>query len=511
MSRSKRVLTRRQVLRGAGGFTLGLPFLPSLLPGPAYGQDPTMMRQKRFFGMDTRHGLVAPDVMYPTPARTETHMLYPGHQISRGELPRTVSGTTATVSGLLQAPADVLTPELVSKMNVYRGIDIPFYISHHEGGALGNYGSSAGNGGGGRAIRGQHTPTVDHLIAWQPGFHRDPSTIRMRQVQTGNAYGLSWGYSSPSEDPALRGGGVREEANVFWPQVLFARLFTGFTPPGDMPDPRTPVVDRVLESYRTLRESNRRLSRRDRQRLDEHIQHLADVQRRLNTRVSASCEVPAAPAGGNPEPRERLRQTIDILGAALRCGVTNVAVLGVPEQLEVPGVNDWHNNVAHESGSNEADHRAVQAVHRFGFELMARLAQALDVEDAPGETILDNSLLYWMQENGGHLPPGFDGHGTTSVATVTFGSAGGFFNTGYFYDFRNMTRMGLGEYNGIFHNQFLANILLSMGVPRSTWQNVQYVGPTGYAHLQVRDGHEGGYVPQVEANASEPIDWLTRP
>ena len=47
-------ITRRQLLRGAGGATLALPFLPSLLAETAYGADPTFTRQPRLFWLTHR-------------------------------------------------------------------------------------------------------------------------------------------------------------------------------------------------------------------------------------------------------------------------------------------------------------------------------------------------------------------------------------------------------------------------------------------------------------------------
>src|SRR5690606_37386573 len=149
----RRRITRRQVLVGAGGFSLGLPFLPSLVPGPAFAQDPEFVQPPRFLMLTSDHGGVFESAMFPDESLlTETLDLYSGHQISQGTLVRSVNGDRAEVAPMLSGPADVLTEALVGKMNVLRGLDIPFYIAHHTGGHLGNFARNDGNGEQGQGL-----------------------------------------------------------------------------------------------------------------------------------------------------------------------------------------------------------------------------------------------------------------------------------------------------------------------------------------------------------------------
>jgi len=66
----------------------------------------------------------------------------------------------------------------------------------------------------------------------------------------------------------------------------------------------------------------------------------------------------------------------------------------------------------------------VDTYQRIFEHLMVDLASKLDVEEVPGQTFRDNSLLVWTQESG------MEPHDTTSIPVVTFGSAGGAFPTG---------------------------------------------------------------------------------
>ena len=63
---------------------------------------------------------------------------------------------------------------------------------------------------------------------------------------------------------------------------------------------RPPVVDRILDSYKRLRNGSKRLSQEDKARLDQHINAVAELQRRLETTVAAGCQVPARPTSRQP-------------------------------------------------------------------------------------------------------------------------------------------------------------------------------------------------------------------
>ena len=63
----KRHPTRRQVLHGLGGFTLALPFLPSLLK-PSEARAATPAPVKRFVAFATQHGGIWASKMYPADA-----------------------------------------------------------------------------------------------------------------------------------------------------------------------------------------------------------------------------------------------------------------------------------------------------------------------------------------------------------------------------------------------------------------------------------------------------------
>ena len=120
-------LARRQFLQGLGGLTLGLPFLPSLLPGKAYAQASTFMGPRRFVALTSGHGGVLRSSTYPTaPGAMTTQTITGDYVVRNAALTRQVSGTDAFFSELYKAPASEFGAQVASKMNLLRAISVPW-------------------------------------------------------------------------------------------------------------------------------------------------------------------------------------------------------------------------------------------------------------------------------------------------------------------------------------------------------------------------------------------------
>ncbi|RYE92786.1 MAG: DUF1552 domain-containing protein, partial [Myxococcales bacterium] len=264
---------RRMWLRGAAGFTLALPFLPSLV-SPRQARAGGQVK-KRFFALGVDHGAVRQSNLVPDMAKLTEKISYGGHEVHRGDLALTVEGSTARLSPVLSGNKDRLTAKLAGKMNVVHGLDIPFYLAHNRGGHLGNYADNDGNLDGQLGI--QHIATIDQLMAWSPSFYTSLDGIKERSLHLGDGK-LSWGYS----DPTHRKGSVQPNGSEFDSLNLFNRIFA----PPLTKKGRAPVADLVLKDYQRLRNSNRRLSADDKQRLDDHLDRINELQRKVNVDAS---------------------------------------------------------------------------------------------------------------------------------------------------------------------------------------------------------------------------------
>ena len=136
----------------------------------------------------------------------------------------------------------------------------------------------------------------------------------------------------------------------------------------------------------------------------------------------------------NPQVKSGSIQEIKAQGNSLTCGTTRIASVSVSDPL-VSYSGSWHQDVAHHW--NDAGGQALLVAHnRAAFQAaFLDLARKLDVEEANGRTFLDNTLISWSQESG------FNTHESCGTPLVTAGSAGGYFKTGTFFNYRNTGRI----------------------------------------------------------------------
>jgi hypothetical protein len=402
-------------------------------------------------------------------------------------------------------------------MNVLRGFDFPFQCSHHYGRAsLGDY--NANNGASTPFPANPDRRSIDQVMAWSPNFYNSTAGIQARSVT------LFTGGDRPSHayaDPAV---GASSGINDLTPTAqsswdLFDQLFP--SPPTSGPPATRPlIVDLVLQDYQRLRNSNRRLSTADKQRLDDHVQRIYELQRKLQTTTAPACNAITKPATNNSSIAGSYFNTSsgyataapfdgtssspslqsqywdmynDVLAAALHCGATRVAVVLMDatqaDFSTVPG-GTWHTTtpagVAHscnyEDGPSGTQPVMVQAFSNFFSGVVLDLAQKLDAAAETSGTTLDRSLVMWTSEHGNRI------HLQMTMPVITFGSGGGYFKTGNYCDYRNLTKLGPPPDNGsvtdpgsqvapgLVWNQMWANCLTAMGVQRSEYQETNHNG-----------------------------------
>lgn len=500
-------MNRRMFLRTAGGAAVTIPFLGSVTP--AWAGEPAPVR---FVAMATQHGGLWGEHMWPhDKLLTSTRDV--GHTIRRGELVAAAEGADVVLSQVLTARASRLRPTVLAELNLLRGLDIPFYIAHHTGGYLGNFGRHDGEFEGENQL--PYVPTIDQVMAWSEGFLGAMIGVTQRSVHIGHQ--MSWGW----ENPVARSGRVDALPTTWSSRQLFESLFgTGESSEG--PERRL-VVDQVRESWRRLRDGafgpGRRLSSGDRERLDAHVERLFEVERRLSS--FGSCDEVTPPTQEADQHPGAALESLDpaaveayhglwndVLAMALICGATRIATYNCLHTFE-PWFGDWHQDVAHQAWVDlEAEQHMVRGNQRFFDDVFVDLASRLDVPDSDGNTVLHNSLLFWAQESGPAT------HDAISMPVITAGSAGGALTTGQYVDYRHRESraLGQGEQNpillaqrpGLLYGQFLATCLRAVGVPDADWLQA---GNPGYGvHHNTLPSAWPAY---VEALGSETLPFLS--
>lgn len=489
--------SRRSVLRTTTGVAIGLPFLTSLLPrGVQAATGP-----KRFVAFRTEHGGVSlPNMVPPASVANEVANLF--HAVKHGSLLAGAkkNGTDTVLSPVLTGPSSVLNDRLIGKMNVLLGFDIPIYLGHSRGSTLGNFAESDQGPKDLKAL-----PTIDQVMAWSPQFYTSTSGVTQRSIVPFTGISFAW------SNPASRSGVVQRFSMTSNTQALFDSLFGGFTAPQPgtpAPPKRQPVVDRILADYKRLRNSNRRLSAEDKRRLDDHIAALDELDRRIKDASAppAKCEAkkPAmgvSPGSGSLSQQSRdYRLLNDVIAMALGCGVSRVASVAVKGIFSDYSGGSWHQDVAH-MHMDAGKQAILSAANRATFQsTILDLAAKLDAfEDGPGATLLDNTLVQWSQESGPNT------HDNYAMTVVTFGSAGGYFKTGRFVDFRSGKKGSYGSEPGILYRQWLATALQSMGIPPSAYEEG---GQPGYGDTRGSTG--GNYSSGIFAQSGKPLPLVTQ-
>ena len=475
------MMNRRTFLRGAGGATLALPLLPSLF-GSDKAYAAALAGDRCFVGFTSSHGCRRGDMFPGASVLTET-LSAGGHSVRRGNLVRTVSGATASVSPVLAADASVLTAELVGKMNVLQGLDMTWNMDHHYGmAAFGNLAQSISFPDDAIATNtANQRRSIDQVMAWSPTFYPSLSGVQERAITLGFNNTISWGYSNP----AAATGRIQAVEQRWSSSDLFRALFP--TPPS-VPS-GTPLVDLVVENYNRVRSSNRRLSAADRTRLDEHMERMSELQRRLRT-VTTCGDLPASVADNDsmygyaegdwytsPDKHVGYFQlNNEVLAMGLACGATRVAVINqnYPTSFADQEWNDFHDRgPGHGLHDSEALGQGMAAMKRRYFSGvvldLARRLEAIAMGD--GTTGLDRALVLWADEHGDSP------HSSISIPAITFGSAGGFLKTGNYCDYRNLA--GGGEEDdqpGLTYQQLMGTCLQAMGVAHAEWAEPDHGG-----------------------------------
>ena len=496
MSNSPLKIGRRHFLTGLGGFALAIPFLPSL-ERQARAMGPTA--SKRFFYLGTDHGGCWDTNFFPTVNMTQSATVVPGHTVSAGTLSATVSNGQAVLSPVLTASSATLTPGLLAKMNVLRGLDVPWYIGHNTGQHLGNFARNDNNGADGMAVTALgNRPTIDQIMATSPEFYSssDLSSTTLKSMVINSGRMLSYQFLDPTQGPA---GGVQNNQGLDSSLQLFNAVFGGRS---SGPPMRAPVIDKVLANYNSLLQSNARLSQLDRQRLQTHIEMLSQLQTSVGAQIQ--CTTPATPTmdagsipsdvnGGTTLAAGKL--WLDIVAAAFACNASRIGVYGFGDTSALSGGsmgtpyagNDWHHEVAHLWYQDQPQAWLAASYQQVFEQLLLYLASKLDqLQDVNGQTVLDNSLLVWSQESC------METHTSFGLQTVTLGGAAGAMHTGLLCDYRNLSQSsstitplndaspppvttnpaftGYTTNPGLLWEQWLATELQLMGVPPSEFE-----------------------------------------
>jgi hypothetical protein len=208
---------------------------------------------------------------------------------------------------------------------------------------------------------------------------------------------------------------------------------------------QTSVLDVVAEDTRLLQ---MRLGKRDNQRLDEHLTHINEIERRLKV-ARAACTPPAAPQGtftGETSVAAKLDVMADILVVALRCDLTRVFTIAFTtgaSLLQMNGAGEINGSGAHQlhDACHGGERDIIIAFTKLNLTAYATLLDKLTRDqDVNGQTLLDSSVIFGTSEYG----EGYT-HSNKEHPIIIAGRANGKLDTGNHYreESGNMARAHL--------------------------------------------------------------------
>jgi hypothetical protein len=323
-------------------------------------------------------------------------------------------------------------------------------------------------------------PTIDQTI----GKHLEANGAagKVRSVVWGlGGGGYTW-WAGPGLD-------VLPETD---PSKAWAGLFSG-------PDPndaaallrQKSILDVVSQDCEALRNA---LGKEGMERLDDHCTTLRQMEKAAGT--SLSCSTPTDPGENdwtNPENIDaQMAAFTDLMALTLVCEATHViafqfgsqgARLRLASDYGVPSsgvVDSGDSGPAHHPWTHNSltQGDTVEAMRIFQTFYSTKLAMLIDklktTVDASGSPLLDSTVVLSLSELGGTEANDYQGHITSAVPGILFGSGQGTFNTGRYIQGPSSGVSNPGDADGgRMTAELLVSVMQYMGLDVTT------VGETG--------------------------------
>ncbi len=444
-------ISRRTVLRGAGGIAIALPWLEIM--GEPKRASAGVGTAQRFVTVYTPGGTVIDDGSGQNrwrPSGTETDF---------------------TLSPIL-APLEPIRHKLL----VCDGLTMTSAIGEQHQAGIVAWLSGTGQGGNGYA----QGPSVDQVIAGIVSADKPMRSLQMAvRWGTGKSHGLLHPINSVNFED---GDGFAPIPPRLDPQAIFDSLFATLDP-STAPD----ALERVARKRSILDYVDRRLgglssklSGRDKQRVDQHLTKVRELEQALEEMpaVSEICYSPDRVDTSDYNPTTGLESAddgsildtntdaaipkvgtfmMDMLVMALACDITSVVSFqwsDTEAKHTFPwlGLSEHHHYYQHDGGFRPAE---SEQIYTWYSEQHAYLLQEMDAVDMGGHTLLDESVVFFGSELA--QPP------THSKANMPFLLAGG---GGGLRGGRFLRNEGLADPS---HNNLLLAILRLFGDQRSSF------------------------------------------
>ena len=383
---SKKYIPRRTFLRGAGTM-LALPLLDAMVPARTLLAQTAASPRTRFTGIFVPHGMAPgywvpakegagfefPMILSPLEPFRDRTVVLSGLWSKSAEPPPGVTGADHWVAAAYLC-AD--KPKKTAGADIFDGT------------------------------------TIDQLIAEKIGQETLLPSIQLGVEDPGaNSSNCGEGYSCAYTNSISWSTPTKPLPMEINPQVVFERLF-GDGGTAEERAARRQQDRSILDSItKTLARFKVEIGAEDRLRVDEYLDDVREIERRLQIAAKASTEVPTTTPYGVPESfDEHIKLQFDLLALAFRADITRVSTLLYARDLTARVYPESGTNISFHGGSHHAeDPKRIAEYAKLNRYHVAMLAYFIDklrsTPDGDG-TLLDHSLILYgsnMGDSNQHL------------------------------------------------------------------------------------------------------------
>jgi Protein of unknown function (DUF1552) len=398
---TKKHISRRAVLRGVGA-TVALPFLEAMLPAQTPLRQTAAKPKTRFTGIFFPHGMA------------------PGYWIPKGE------GSNFEFSPIMQ-PLEPFRDHTVILSGLWcKSAEPPPGVTGADHWVASAYlcGDKPKKTAGADVYNGT---TIDQIIAQKIRQETLLPSLQMGiDDPNGSSSTCGQGYSCAYTNSISWSSPTRPNPMEINPQVVFERLFGDGSTAEERAvrrDQDRSILDLVTHSLASFRKN---LGAGDKLRLDQYLDDVREIERRLQIASKASAEAPAStvPTGVPESFDEHIKLQFDLNALAFQGDITRVSTLLGARDLTgrsypLSGANGGFHGLSHHS-ENPDTIREYSKINRYHVACLAYFVEKLKKTQDGDGTLLDHSLVLYGTNMGNS-----NQHLHYDVPHIMVGGAGG--------------------------------------------------------------------------------------
>lgn len=286
-------------------------------------------------------------------------------------------------------------------------------------------------------------PSVDQEVARYIGQQSYLESLELGVRANENEVRARISYAGP--------GAPMPPANS--PLVAYQRLFSQFlSNESGSSERRHSVLDAVKRQYDVL---SPQLSQRDQNKLEQHMDLVRGLERRIGIAVDTTCQRPEQPPDWAPDDENTMSDIaatqMKLIATAFACDLTRVASVQISSavnSIRYPWLGSEGSGHSLSHSSDAASQAQIVVREQWAAEQIAGLMNDLAAIPEGDASVLDHTLIVWGNELGWGA-----NHTHDNIPFLVAGGGPGF-------------RMGRYlQYDGMTHGALLLSLLHAMGVP----------------------------------------------